>query len=240
MTLPVLLTQSTQIETFGGLQYEINGHMVPVLQVTLNDTPIYFDHYLLLWKEPSVQIDLKPQTKSLRRTRSGAPVFLTEAKGPGRIALSRNGAGQAFTIHLRAGKSIDVHEHQFVAATDNVEFSCKRLKGAATILFGGTSFTIETFTCARGEGIVWLHGYGDVFEAALDAGEQIDIEPGGWIYKEHAVQIEPIHQRLATAILSGEQVAWHRFTGPGKVALQSMYLHQTVNVAEIMKSAKYE
>jgi uncharacterized protein (AIM24 family) len=37
--------------------------------------------------------------------------------------------------------------------------------------------------------------------------------------------METVFQRLSTGIFaSGGQLAWNRFTGPGKLALQSMYL----------------
>ena len=52
------------------------------------------------------------------------------------------------------------------------------------MLFGGTGFFIDRFRCASGDGILWLHGYGNVFEKTLAVGEQIDIEPGGWLYKD--------------------------------------------------------
>ena len=239
MPVPVPFVPPAGSATWAGMGYQIEGQTVPVLQVELDGAGIFFDHYVLLWKDPTVRIELKPQTKHLHRMRSGAPVFLTQARGPGHLALGRNGGGRAFAIRLQAGESIDVHEHQFIAATANVEFSTRRLKGPATILFGGTNFNVETFRCAQDEGMVWLHGYGDVFEVVLGPGEQIDIEPGGWIYKESTVQLEAVTQPLATAILRAEQIAWHRFTGPGKVTLQSMYLHQTFDVSAILQSSKY-
>ena len=65
-----------------------------------------------------------------------------------------------------------------------------------------------------------------MFELALQQGEQIDIEPGGWIYKDQSVQMQTIAQRLSTGFFaSAGQLFWNRFTGPGRVALQSMYLH---------------
>ena len=74
--------------------------------------------------------------------------------------------------------------------------------------------------------MLWLHGYGNVFEVTLAPGEQIDIRPGGWIYKERTVQMETVYQKLTTGIFGGAgQIFWNRFTGPGKLALQSMYLH---------------
>ena len=87
-------------------------------------------------------------------------------------------------------------------------------------------FFIDSFSCAEREGILWLHGFGNVFEITLGAGEQIDIEPGGWIYKDHTVQMQTMFQKLSTGLFaSAGQLVWNRFTGPGKVALQSMYCH---------------
>lgn len=155
---------------------------------------------MLLWKSPSASIGLKPMPGAFKRMISGMPVFMTEATGPGHIAFSRDGAGQILALHLDRGQSVDVREHQFLAATGNVEFTFERVKGAANILLGGTGFFIDTFGAPGGDGIVWLHGYGNVFEVTLKNGEAIDVESGGWIF-------------------------WNRFTGPGRVGIQSMYVH---------------
>jgi len=225
MAIPRQLNTSVANETFGGVTYHIEGQLVPVLHLELANTPIYFEHHILLWKDPQVAIELKPMRGALKRMLAGMPVFMTSARGPGRIAFSRDGAGQVFALHLRPGESVDVREHQFLAATDGVEFTFNRVRGMANMLMGGTGFFIDTFTAPGTEGILWLHGYGNVFEVELRPGEQIDIEPGGWIYKSPSVTMETVFQRLSTGIFaSGGQIAWNRFTGPGKIALQSMYV----------------
>jgi hypothetical protein len=53
-----------------------------------------------------------------------------------------------------------------------------RRGGVANIFFGGTGFFIDKFH-SHGNGITWVHAYGNVFEKALRAGESIDVEPGG-------------------------------------------------------------
>jgi ATPase subunit of ABC transporter with duplicated ATPase domains len=40
-----------------------------------------------------------------------------------------------------------------------------------------------------------------VFEVTLAAGEEIDIEPGGWIYKDRTVQMQTMFQKLSTGFL---------------------------------------
>jgi uncharacterized protein (AIM24 family) len=85
---------------------------------------------------------------------------------------------------VKPRQEIHVREHQFLAATGNVEYSYEIVKGVSNMLFGGTGFFIDRFRCASGDGILWLHGYGNVFEKTLAVGEQIDIEPDGWLYKD--------------------------------------------------------
>ena len=226
MAVPVQLTTNVQNETFGGVTYHIEGELVPALHVELSNTGVYFEHHILLWKDPAVQIALHPMKGAFKRMLAGMPFLLTGASGPGRIAFSRDGAGHVFGLHLSPGMSVDVREHQWLAATDNVDYTFTRVKGAANMLLGGTGFFIDTFSCPAREGILWLHGFGNVFEVTLAAGEAIDIEPGGWIYKEQTVQMQTMFQKLSTGFFaSAGQIVWNRFTGPGKIALQSMYCH---------------
>lgn len=226
MAVPVQLTTSVQNETFGGVTYHIEGELVPALHLELSNTGVYFEHHILLWKDPAVQVVLHPMKGAFKRMLAGMPFLLTGANGPGRIAFSRDGAGHVMGLHLKPGMSVDVREHQWLAATDNVEYTFKRVKGAANMLLGGTGFFIDSFSCPAREGILWLHGFGNVFEVTLATGEEIDIEPGGWIYKDHTVQMQTMFQKLSTGLFaSAGQLCWNRFTGPGKIALQSMYCH---------------
>jgi len=226
MAVPVLLPTTARDESYAGVTYHIQGELVPALSVELSAMPIYFEHHVLLWKDPQVDVGIKAIQGAFKRMVAGMPVFLTEARGPGRIAFSRDGAGHVFGLHLTQGQSVDVREHQFLAATESLEYGFTRVKGVSNILFGGTGFFIDSFTCRQSEGIVWLHGYGNVFEIELKSGEQIDIEPGGWIYKDPSVEMQTMFQRLSTGLFaSAAQISWNRFTGPGRVALQSMYFH---------------
>jgi uncharacterized protein (AIM24 family) len=226
MAVPIQLPSSVRDETYGGVTYHIEGELVPALTIELSHMPIYFEHHILLWKDPAVNIGLKSLQGGFRRLLAGMPVFMTEAHGPGRIAFSRDGVGHVFPIHLAPGQALDVREHQFLAATDNIDYNFTMVKGVANVLFGGTGFFIDTFSSRHTPGILWLHGYGNVFEVTLAPGEQIDIEPGGWIYKDPSVRMETQFQRLSTGLFaSAGQLFWNRFTGPGRVGLQTMYVH---------------
>jgi len=226
MDRPSLLSTTTQNETFAGYTYHLDGELVPALTVELGDgQTVYFEHHILLWKHPSIAIRIKPLKGGLKRMFAGMQIFVTEAVGPGMVAVSRDGVGHVFGVHLRQGESLQVREHQFLAATANVDYSYERIKGIANMLFGGTGFFIDKFDAAGGDGILWLHGYGNVFEKVLGPGEQIDVEPGGWLYKDPGVQMETKVQTLSTGFLAGMNIVMNRFTGPGRVGIQSMYYH---------------
>ena len=226
MERPVLLATSAQAESFGGVTYHLDGELVPVLTVELSSpASVYFEHHILLWKHPGIAISVKAMKGMMKRMMAGIQIFVTEAKGEGQIAFSRDGAGHIAAMHLKKGQELHVREHQFLAATGAIDYTFERVKGVANILFGGTGFFIDKFKAVDGEGILWLHGYGNVFDKTLGAGEQIDIEPGGWLYKDPDVKMETTMQRLSTGVLAGMNLVMNRFTGPGRVGLQSMYLH---------------
>jgi uncharacterized protein (AIM24 family) len=223
---PQLLPMARESETFAGVTYHIDGELVPVLSVDVTpDQPVFFEHHILLWKHPSVEIRIRPMKGALKRMVAGMQVFVTEAAGSGQVAFSRDGAGHIFALHLKPDHEINVREHQFLAATKGVDYSFERVKGIGTMLFGGTGFFIDRFTARGGEGILWLHGYGNVFEKVLAAGETIDVEPGGWLYKDASVKMATNVQSLSTGFFGSMNFVTNRFTGPGRLGIQSMYFH---------------
>ena len=225
MAVPVQVVSKVRDEKFAGVTYHIEGELVPVLQIELSQVPVYFEHHVLLWKDLTVNVSVKSLSGVFKRMIAGINIFVTQAQGIGRISFSRDGAGQVFAIHLKSNEGIDVREHQFLAATDSVDYTFKRVQGIANMFLGATGFFIDTFKCANQEGIVWLHGYGNVFEIVLNAGEQIDIEPSAWIYKDTSVTMETIFQNLSTGFLASPgQLFFNRFKGPGRLGIQSMSL----------------
>ncbi|MES1151287.1 MAG: AIM24 family protein, partial [Dongia sp.] len=216
---------TAEAETFGGVTYHIDGELVPVLTVDVSKVPVFFEHHILLWKHPQVGIGLKSMKGALKRMMAGMQIFVTEASGAGQIAFSRDGAGHIAPIHMTAGSELQVREHQFLAATTNVDYTFERVKGAANMLFGGSGFFIDRFKAGSSDGILWLHGYGNVFERHLAAGESILVEPGAFLYKDASVTMQVEMQRLTTGLFGGTGLSLVRMTGPGRLGIQSMYLH---------------
>jgi uncharacterized protein (AIM24 family) len=83
---------------------------------------------------------------------------------------------------------------------------------------------LDRFVTSGEQGILLLHGYGNVFERTLEAGEKILVEPGGFLYKDSSVQMNTVQQNVRTGLLRhGMYLA--EMTGPGRVGIQSMYVH---------------
>jgi uncharacterized protein (AIM24 family) len=223
---PHMLPTSIADGAAPGLKYRLEGELVPVLHMELDgQTPVYFEHHVLLWKYPTLEIGLHPLKKGLkRRVFGGMPLLLLEVQSAGEVAFSRDSPGHVAAIHLPAGEGIVVREHQFLAATGGVQYDYSRVKGFANMLNGG-GFFVDHFLAGDQEGVVWIHGYGNVFEKTLDAGESIDIEPGGWIYRDHSVQMSQEVVGFKTGMFSGGggNLVFNRFTGPGRVGMQSAY-----------------
>jgi uncharacterized protein (AIM24 family) len=225
MQSPILLPTSIPEQTVAGYTFNMDGELVPVLTVHLKPgQSIFFEHHILLWKHLGIDISLRSLKGALKRMIAGMQIFITEAHGPGQIALSRDGSGHIFPIHLAEGQELHIREHQFLAATHNIDYTFEFVKGFSNILFGGTGFFIDRFHSKRGDGVVWLHGFGNVFEKVLQRGEQIDVEPGSWLYKDPSVKMETKIQRLSTGLFAGVNIIMNRFMGPGRLGIQSMYI----------------
>jgi|SRR6266850_15952 len=226
MARPRLLPTSAAEEAFAGVSYHLDGELVPVLVVELpRRGGIYFEHHILLWKDSGVAIRLRSMPGALRKIIAGMQIFVTEATGHGEIAFSRDGAGHIFPMQLKAGQGIHVRKHQFLAATTNIDYTFERIRGFKNVFLGGSGFFMDIFYGRTGDGNLWLHGYGNVFERVLGPGEMIDVEPGGWLYKDPEVRMETTWQNMTTGFFAGVNLVMNRFTGPGRVGLQSMYVH---------------
>jgi uncharacterized protein (AIM24 family) len=224
---PRLLPTEIEQGTGPGLTYRIDGDLVPVLHLQLDGSSrVYFEHHVVLWKNPALEITLHPVAKGFKRLVAGMPIFMTEASSQGELAFSRDTTGHVLSKHLQPGQVILVREHQLLAATGDVDYTFNRVKGVSNMMLGGSGFFIDRFEAKSQEGIVWLHGYGNVFEKELDAGEAIDVEAGGWIYRDESVDMQQKIYGLKTGVFGGSgNLVFNRFTGPGKVGIQSGYEH---------------
>ena len=92
------------------------------------------------------------------------------------------------------------------------------------MLLGGSGLFVDTFAATNGDAVVWVSGQGNVFEVVLEPGEQIDVETGGWLFKDTTVKLESVSLGLKTGMFAGDhKMTFNRFTGPGRLAIQTLY-----------------
>ena len=154
----------------------------------------------------------------------GMPHFLNLATGPGRLAVSRDFAGEMVVLPLDPGMEIDVRGHAFLAGTHSLQYSFVRLKGLANVLHGGDGMFMDRFVTSGETGLLLLHGSGNVFERTLGDRETILVEPGAFLYKDSSVNLETSQQKVRTGAFSHE-LYLAEMRGPGRVGIQSIYVH---------------
>jgi uncharacterized protein (AIM24 family) len=83
---------------------------------------------------------------------------------------------------------------------------------------------MDRFVTHQEQGLLLLHGYGNVFQKTLNPGEKILVEPGGFLYKDSSVQMNTVKQNIRTGLM-GHNMFLAEMVGPGRVGIQSMYVH---------------
>ncbi|OAI47619.1 hypothetical protein AYO44_01555 [Planctomycetaceae bacterium SCGC AG-212-F19] len=211
----------------GGSICQVDGQIVPVAEVNLAaGDSAFFEHHTLLWKQPQTQLGCLALKGMAKRMIAGVAVVVAVAQGPGRIAFSRDNSGELVVLPLHPGQELDVREHAFLLASQHIDYSYTRITGLTNILFGGQGMFMDRFVTKQDTGLLVLHGYGNVFQRTLAAGESIVVEPGGFLYKDSSVQMQTEIQNFSTGFFSGTGMSLMKLTGPGRVGIQSMYFHQ--------------
>lgn len=219
------LRDMTEIH-FGQSSCQVEGEIVPVAEITLQkDDAIYFEHHVMLWKEESVPLTTLQLQGGFKRLLAGMPFIVSVASGPGRIAFSRDATGELVVLPLHPGMELDVREHAFLLASHTIGYSFVRIKGLYNVLFGGQGMFMDRFVTQQTQGLLILHGYGNVFERTLKAGESMIVEPGAFLYKDSTVTLEVQRQKLTSGLFGGFGMNLAKMTGPGRLGIQSMYMH---------------
>ncbi len=174
----------------GASRYQLDGSVVPVAEAELAaGDSAYFEHHAMLWKDFGVPMTVMPTPGGAKRILAGMPFVLSVAHGPGRVSFSRDAPGELVVLPLDPGLEVDAREHAMLVASGNVTFSYEKVQGVKLMLAAGTGMYLDRFVATATTGLLILHGYGNVMERTLAAGETIEVEPGGFLYKDASVTI---------------------------------------------------
>jgi uncharacterized protein (AIM24 family) len=225
MKSEMIVARMEEAGTVAGVKYQVLGELTPALTLDLSPgASVYFEHHVVLTREPRVQLEVMPLMGSWKRFVAGLPLIMVSATGPGKISFSREHPGHVFAKHLEKGRQLKCPEHTLLAATGNIQYDFEWVKGFfRNQVLGGNGMFVDTFTAKADEDAIWLHGHGNVLEHTLEKGEQIDVEPGAWIYRDPSVDMTTVYQTLTMGLLTGRNFWFNRFTGPGRVGVQTGY-----------------
>ena len=152
------------------------------------------------------------------------PYAVVQARGPGRIALTRDAAGEVVVLPLHPGLEVDVRGHAFLAASENVSYDFIKITGLVQRPPRRGGHVHGPVRRAAGRGLLLLHGCGNVFDRHLAPGEKIQVEPGGFLYKDSSVAMNTVKAPRGGGF--GHKNAYlAELAGPGRVGIQSMYVH---------------
>ena len=221
----------------GHSSVQIEGKIVPVADFALAPGEgVYFAHHELLWKEPQVTVTRRGLAGAWKRMLAGLPIHMLDAVGPGRIAFSRDAAGETLAIPLHPGAAVDVREHLFMVATQAVAYDWfspgiwfQTGSGDERETHYPVGALMDRFTAPGAPGLLLIHAHGNAFLRRLGPGERILVKPAGLLYKDSTVTMHLHIERPAASGRSlwtwGERYMWLALTGPGRVAVQSAYGH---------------
>ena len=220
---------------FGNSICQISGLFVPVADMNLAaGDGVYFSHHVLLWKDPAINITTMPLKGAWKRMFAGLPLIMTQAQGPGHIAFSHDAPGEMIALPLHPGQAIDVREHLFLTATANVQYDWFDPQVWFTTQNGDDQEThypvgmfMDRFAAQGAPGLLLLHAAGNVFVRELAPHQTILVKPTALIFKDPSVQMQ-LHFEHPSTFFSGwgrwsNKYLWLRLTGPGRVAVQSVF-----------------
>jgi uncharacterized protein (AIM24 family) len=182
---------------FGGSTLQIDGTIVPVADVELGPgDAIFFEHHAMLWKEDRVSMSVMDAPGGAKRLLADLPFVLSVAHGPGRVSCSRDAPGEVIVLPIDPGQEFDVREHAMLLASSSLTYSFEKLSGLKATLAVGSGMYLDRFVAQGEPGLLLLHGYGNVMDRTLAEGESIEVEPGGFLYKESSVRYEIANHKL--------------------------------------------
>ena len=158
---------------------------------------------------------------TLKAAVGGESLFASEftaEDGPGQLVLAPPTPGDILHFQMQ-GQNISAQGGAYLAGTADLELSTE---GSLRAMVSGEGLFLQKIS---GSGDLFLSAYGAVFERDLADGETYVVDTGHMVAFESGVTytINKASKGLFSTVASGEGLVC-RFTGPGKVWIQSRNL----------------
>jgi uncharacterized protein (TIGR00266 family) len=212
------------------MEYKISGDNLQIVTLEINPNElVYAEAGAMVYMSGNVSIEAKARGglwKGLKRKFMGETFFLTEFRaqgGRGLVAFGGNAPGTIKPIEVAPGREFLCQKDAFLCAEHGVDMDIAFQKRLGASFFGGEGFIIQRLF---GKGLVFIHACGDFVEYNLKPGQVMKVDTGCVVGWEPTVAYDI--QRaggIKTSFFGGEGLFLTTLTGPGKIILQSMTLH---------------
>jgi uncharacterized protein (AIM24 family) len=218
---------------------QISGKYVPVAEMNLHpDDSVYFSHHVLLHADPGVRMSNMRMASGWNRMLAGMPLIMMTAQGPGSIAFSEDHPGEILAVPLQHNQAVDVAEHRFLVATQNVNYTWEPCNVWYTTLGGNDNNeqeyhypagrALDLFWAQAGPGLLLLHAPGNTFIRDLGPNDRIMIQPSALIWKDRTVRMNlhfeyPGGNYWFSSARWQAKTVWLTLHGPGRIAIASRF-----------------
>ncbi|NJL94494.1 MAG: TIGR00266 family protein [Anaerolineae bacterium] len=212
------------------MDYQIKGEVMQSLEVRLNrGEAIFTERGGMAWMTEGIEMKTSGRGgigKMLGRALSGESLFMTtySAQADGTlITFTPEAPGKIVPLNLPAGQSIIAQRDAFMCAQDSVDLAMHFRRKLGSGLFGGEGFVLQKLT---GPGLAFVEIAGEVAEYTLQPGQKLKVDPGHLALYEPTVDYDiQMVKGVSNILFGGEGLFLATLTGPGRVWLQSMPLH---------------
>jgi uncharacterized protein (TIGR00266 family) len=164
--------------------------------------------------------------KGIGRSLSGASLFLVEYRskgGTGIVGLSGTVPGKIVDLDIGRGRWI-VQKTGYLGSQPTVDLKIAFQKRLGNIFFGGEGLVLQELS---GTGSAFIAACGDFNIVDLRPGEQYKVATAKAVAWQDTVTYDiTAAGGIKTALFGGEGLFVTTLTGPGKIIIQSMTLHE--------------
>ncbi len=150
-------------------------------------------------------------------------IFWNRAQGKRRVAFAGPYPGRIIPIHLsEIGGELIAQKDAFLAGAKGVSLSIAFRRKIGVGLFGGEGFILQKL---QGDGLVFIHAGGAIYNRTLSAGEVIKVDTGCVVGFQPTVEYDIQYVgKIKSAMFGGEGLFYVTLKGPGQIWLQSLPL----------------
>lgn len=148
-------------------------------------------------------------------------VFTHMGQGKARVAFAAPYPGKILPMNLaQLGGTLICQKDSFLAGAKGVAIGIAFQKKIMTGLFGGEGFIMQKLD---GDGWVFIHAGGSLYERTLHPGETLHVDTGCVVAYTPSVGFDVVPVGgVKSMIFGGEGVFFAQLTGPGHIWLQSL------------------